>query len=256
MNRPPITKERSLQVFKDGSLHPSCDVMVLEENLRIILNDQELVSLACSPDACKELAIGYLLDEGFIKHHSDIKSITWGEGLCIKVQTAMPFHRDIGPGRIHTAMGKSYASGTDSLPVINDKVIFEASHLLGLIRTLNDAALTFKQTGGVHSAALGGSDGFIVRYEDIGRHNAVDKVFGYALLNNIPLHDKCLVLSGRIASEILLKAARNGIPLVLSRSAPTILAVELAEKIGITVVGFARGERFNLYTHNWRVTIK
>jgi voltage-gated potassium channel Kch len=93
----------------------------------------------------------------------------------------------------------------------------------------------------------------LVRYEDIGRHNAVDKVIGHAFLRQIPLHDKCLFLSGRIASEILYKVARAGFPMIVSRSAPTFKAVEQAEQLGITVVGFARGPRFNLYCHEHRV---
>jgi FdhD protein len=90
-------------------------------------------------------------------------------------------------------------------------------------------------------------------YEDIGRHNAVDKVLGYAFLNEINTEDKCLLLSGRVASEILIKAARAHIPVVLSRTAPTGLTIDLAEELNITVVGFARGDRFSVYSHPERV---
>ena len=90
-------------------------------------------------------------------------------------------------------------------------------------------------------------------YEDIGRHNAVDKVLGYAFLNNISTSDKCLLISGRVASEILIKAARANIPLLLSRSAPTGLTIELAEEMNIAMVGFARGQRFSIYSHPEKV---
>jgi FdhD protein len=92
-------------------------------------------------------------------------------------------------------------------------------------------------------------------YEDIGRHNAVDKVLGFAFINNISTDDKCLLLSGRIASEILIKAARGNIPLVLSRSAPTGLTIELADEMDIAVVGFARGQRFSIYSHEEKIII-
>ena len=95
----------------------------------------------------------------------------------------------------------------------------------------------------------------ICMFEDIGRHNAVDKVLGYAFLHGISSQDKILLLSGRIASEILLKAARAQIPLVLSRSAPTGLTIDLAEELNITVVGFARGKRLSVYTHPERVLL-
>ncbi len=105
----------------------------------------------------------------------------------------------------------------------------------------------------MHSAALADANGFLARYEDIGRHNAVDKALGFACLNKIDPEGKILVLSGRIAAEIILKAARSRIPMVLSRSAPTYLAVELAEKLGITVVGFAREDQLNVYSGMERV---
>jgi len=92
-----------------------------------------------------------------------------------------------------------------------------------------------------------------MQYEDIGRHNAVDKILGYIFLNNILPYGKCLLLSGRVASEILIKAARGNIAVVLSRAAPTGLTLELAEELGICVVGFARGKRFSVYTHSEKI---
>lgn len=104
----------------------------------------------------------------------------------------------------------------------------------------------------MHSAALADEKGLLVMYGDIGRHYALDKVMGYAFLNRITTNDKCLLLSGRISSEILIKAARTGLPLVVSRSAPTFLAVELADQYNVTLVGFARGERLSVYSHEER----
>ena len=125
--------------------------------------------------------------------------------------------------------------------------------MLQIINLLEERSSTFRLTGGVHSAALADQNGIICMYEDIGRHNAVDKVLGYAFLNEINTEDKCLLLSGRVASEILIKAARAHIPVVLSRTAPTGLTIDLAEELNITVVGFARGDRFSVYSHPERV---
>lgn len=250
-----ILQKRSMQVYEHSTLRSTYDAMVLEEYLQIVLNGEKLVSLACSPDAWQELAAGYLLNEGFIHNSSDINSmIVDEEHGCIRVETGSGT-RLKSPGHINTCMGRSFVHPVERIPLSADDVKFSASHLLYLIRDLDESSLTFKKTGGVHSAALGNQSRLLVRYEDIGRHNAVDKVLGYAFLNGIPLKDKCLVLSGRIASEILLKVAQNGIPLILSRSAPTVRAVELAEELGITVVGFARGQRFNLYTHSQRIML-
>jgi len=105
----------------------------------------------------------------------------------------------------------------------------------------------------VHGAALANHSGLLFMFEDIGRHNAVDKVLGKAFLNEINTSDKCLLLSGRIASEILIKAARSNIAFILSRSAPTELTIELAEELEIAVVGFARGDHLNIYSHPEKV---
>jgi FdhD protein len=139
------------------------------------------------------------------------------------------------------------------LPAEAEPVCYSPAHLLKVINELDATSYTFQQTGGVHSAGLADNRQLLFRYEDIGRHNAVDKVIGQAFLQQIDLSDKCLLLSGRIAAEILMKTARNGIPLILSRSAPTMMAVETAEKLGLTVVGFARGQRFNLYCQSERI---
>jgi FdhD protein len=159
---------------------------------------------------------------------------------------------------INTCNGKGHAglpfgSEIEPVPLLANVEPVRADQLLHLISLLEEKSVIFRRTGGVHSAALADRNGFLARYEDVGRHNAVDKTLGYALLNRVNPVDKILVLSGRIASEILLKAARSRIPLVLSRSAPTYLAVELAEKLGITVVGFARGDKLNVYSHMQRV---
>jgi FdhD protein len=121
------------------------------------------------------------------------------------------------------------------------------------MRSLQDKAAMFKETGGVHSAAVADLDRIIFFCEDIGRHNAVDKIAGQCLVDGVSLEDKVLITSGRLSSEMLLKAAKLQLPLLISRSAPTSLSIELAEALNITLVGFVRGRRMNIYTHAWRV---
>lgn len=242
--------ERAIQVYRDGKLGTQCDPLVIETQLKVYLNGKELARLACSPINLPELAVGFLSSEGFISCTELPPAVELREDCQVWVNTAhLAEPHPVESGCfVNTASGRGYQPVT-CLPPLETTAAFTAGHLVQLIDKLNRTSHTFQKTGGVHSAGLGAQDSLLVRFEDIGRHNAVDKVFGHAILNRIPLHDKCLVLSGRIAAEILLKAARNQVPLVLSRSAPTLRAVELAEQLGITVVGFARGERFNLYTH-------
>jgi FdhD protein len=125
--------------------------------------------------------------------------------------------------------------------------------LYKLIKQMQHLSTIFEQTGCVHVAALfGDSDVLIVR-EDIGRHNAVDKVIGHSLIENIKCSDKAMLVSGRLSSEMVLKAARRQIPVLMSRSAPTSSALKIADEAGMTLIGFARGQRMNIYSHPYRV---
>ena len=118
-----------------------------------------------------------------------------------------------------------------------------------LVRDFNHKSELFLSTGGVHSSALCTKDNIIFFAEDIGRHNALDKILGNAIMEGIDFSDKLVITSGRISSEMLIKVAKRGIPLVISRSAPTNLSVELARELNIGLVGFARGEKMNIYSN-------
>jgi FdhD protein len=122
-----------------------------------------------------------------------------------------------------------------------------------LMKEIQESAEVFKQTGGVHNAALCDQNGPVLMRMDIGRHNALDKIYGYCIKNRIPIDDKVIVFSGRISSEILLKVAEIGCAVVLSKSAPTELALKLAEQLGITAIGFIRNNSMNVYTHPERI---
>lgn len=122
-----------------------------------------------------------------------------------------------------------------------------------LMKEMQQSAETFRHTGGVHNASLCDVNAIILSRMDIGRHNALDKIYGYCLKNNISISDKIIVFSGRISSEILLKVAKIGCEIILSKSAPTELALQLAEELGITTIGFIRNQSLNVYTHPERV---
>lgn len=253
--------KREIAAYDSGILENREAKVVMEKPLTVFLNHNELATMICSPSGQKELATGFLLSEGIIKERADIEDIRLREedGL-LWIETREPVVQTDSFLRRHIASccGKGRAGlyfindARDLQPVASNWAI-KVDKLLELIQRLDEDSHTFHQTGGVHSAALADETRLMVQYEDIGRHNAVDKVLGWALLNGISTRDKCLLLSGRIASEILIKAARSHVPVVLSRSAPTELTVELAEELKICVVGFARGEKLNVYTHPERV---
>jgi len=211
-----------------------------ELSLTIFLNDRELTTLACSPTSEKELVIGFLAREGFLRDPADLRDFRYREEQGIAwVQTSDP---EAGP-----------AGPQEPVKPVRGQASFSVRQILHLMRLLDEESRTFKLSGGVHSAALADPKGILVRYEDIGRNNALDRLFGYTFLNRTPTADKALLLSSRLSSALLLKAARIGAPLVISKSAPTALAVDQAEELGLTVVGFGRGERLSVYCHGERV---
>ena len=127
--------------------------------------------------------------------------------------------------------------------------------IVNMMNSLQAESTDFKQTGGVHNAAISDGKGFYIHRSDIGRHNALDKLFGHCIEHSIPIRDKVLIFSGRISSEILIKAAKIGVGIILSKSAPTDLAIQLANDLNITAIGFIRDESFNIYSHEKRVLL-
>jgi len=242
-----------MEVYKDGHIQSIIDPVVYEKELEIILNGSHIGTTMCSPDAIPELGIGYLLGQGLLSTKDEVDSVTCKEEDAVYITTANSQEGNIELNDIKIRQS-SIEEKLKYFPKLFDfDNKYETVKVLELIEELDSKAITFRKTGGVHSAALGSREGLLNRYEDIGRHNAVDKVLGYAFLHKVPLNDKCLVLSGRISSEIVLKVAQNGIPIIISRSAPTLLAVKMAVEVGMTIIGFARGSRFNVYSHSSRV---
>ncbi|MBM4447032.1 MAG: formate dehydrogenase accessory sulfurtransferase FdhD [Chloroflexi bacterium] len=237
------------------------DVVVTEFPLTIVFNNQELVTLLCSPKNLDYLAVGFLSSEGLLKSKDEIKNITVDEQRgVVRVETEaenkqageLVFKRLITSG---CGRGTSFYSAADvgGQRKVESQTKISALEVFELVSEFQHRSQIFRTTGGVHSAALCDTKSILVFSEDIGRHNAIDKIFGECTLKDIPTDDHILVTSGRISSEILLKAAKKNIPLLISKSAPTDLGVKLANDLGVTLIGFARGKRMNVYSNDWRV---
>ena len=237
------------------------DIVTKEIPLTIILNNQELVTLLCSPTDLKFLAIGFLSSEGFLKSKDEIDKIIVDDRRgVVRVQTkeGKGFASDLLFKRLMTSgcgRGASFYSAADTqdLAKVESQIGVSTPEVFALVSEFHHRSQAYRATGGVHSAALSDAKGILVFSEDIGRHNAIDKVFGECFLKDIPTDDRMIITSGRISSEILLKAAKRKIPVVISKSAPTNLGVRLAADLGITLIGFVRGKRMNVYTHGWRL---
>jgi len=148
----------------------------------------------------------------------------------------------------------AYLDDLDRFRLPDDDVRVEPVRVYGLLRQLYERAHLYRQSGGVHTSILADLQGeVLVVAEDIGRHNTLDKIQGECLLHDIPTGQRMLLSSGRISSEMLLKAAIMGVPIVGSRTSPTQLAVNIAERLNITVIGYVRSASMNVYTHPWRI---
>ena len=235
-----------------------------EVPLTIYLNGQELITILCSPGGETELITGFLVSEGIIAGPQEISSITFDSDrnmAWVEANPASPLADKMYLKRCLTACcGKGrvgfYFAGDSRIQQYNDSQFFLTTEEIQLYQEeLDRKSIAFQATGGVHSGALGIGGVFVCFREDIGRHNVFDRIFGYCLANAISTEDKTLIFSGRVSSEIVLKIAKMRISILIARSAPTSLALDLAEELGITVVGFARGDRMNLYTHPQRVLL-
>ena len=138
---------------------------------------------------------------------------------------------------------------------VSSQLTVAPARVYELMKELNRLSDLYRETRGVHNSALADGGNILVFRDDIGRHNAVDKIRGACFLEEIPLGDKLLVTTGRMSSEIVVKVAKMGVPILISRSAPTSLALDLAERIGLTLIGYVRGDKMTVYTGKQRVLL-
>jgi len=237
------------------------DVLVKERPVTIFLDDIEFANMMCSPKDLDSLAVGFLFAEGLIRGKKDIKKVIADEKdgvVWVELRKPnKPPENLIARRFITTGCGKglTFVDTEKNNMLLRSKSMFKVrvASIPILMKEFHRKSRLYKLTGGVHSAAICGTRRILVFNEDVGRHSAIDKVVGECILKGIKTNDRIMVTSGRISSEILVKAARSRTPVIISKSAPTDLAVRLATDFGITLVGFARGSRMNIYSNSWRV---
>lgn len=274
-----VTARRRVQHVTADEAVARPETLVVEEPLEIRVNGVAVTVTMRTPGADIELAQGFLLTEGIVAGRDDIVSVRYCRGqnsdgsgptqntynvLDVTLAPGVP-PPDVDPTRNFYTTSSCGVCGKASLEAVrlsskhgpgDDPSTVSAQTLSALPARLRDAQKVFAATGGLHGAALFGTDGapLVVR-EDIGRHNAVDKVVGWALEHRrIPLGGTVLLVSGRASFELTQKAVMAGIPLLAAVSAPSSLAVDLASQSGLTLVAFLRGDSMNIYTRPDRVT--
>ncbi len=249
------------------SARPRTDAVVVEEPLEIRVDTRSLAVTMRTPGHDAELAMGYLLSEGIIRSASDIAGIRpyprneFGNVLDVLLAPGVDWdaQRLTRPGVISSSCGLCGKTTLEAVrqrfgrvqagPVVSGELFYTLSE------RLRAAQETFSLTGGLHAAGLFDGEGrLLMAREDIGRHNALDKVLGRALLDGLlPLHRHVLLLSGRVSFEMMQKSLAAGVPIVAAVSAPSGLAVEFAKKSQQTLIGFLRNDRFNVYAGRGRV---
>lgn len=236
------------------------DIVIEEIPLTLNVNDKELVTLLCTPTDLEDLARGFLFTSGLIKKSQDVKKIVINQEQWIAyidladaaIMNDLIFKRLYTSGCGRGTLFYSVQDMVNRSRIISDLKI-ETIKINALMADFQKKSELYLKTGGVHSAALADDKGILAFKEDIGRHNAIDKVIGQALKENISFENKIMITSGRISSEVLLKIQKCDIPIIISKSAPTNQAVKLAKDMGITLVGFARGNRMNIYSQEERI---
>lgn len=256
-----VTITRSIMRFDGQDFYEQEDEIAVEFPLTVMVDGQEFATMVCTPADLDELVVGFLASEGVIRKYDEIKSLTIDDSkgfAYVELVTKKEIQNHHHSKRfIGSCCGKGrqfyFYNDMKTAKTVMSKTTITGQDCQRLMTLMQESSSHFQQTGGVHNSALCSKEGIIVSRTDIGRHNALDKIFGYCLMNHIQLKDKIIVFSGRISSEVLLKAAKIGVGIVLSKSAPTNLALDLAEELGITAVGFIRGQGFNVYTHQERI---
>lgn len=256
-----MSEEYDVVRCKNGVIEQGNATVATEVPLTLFINGSETATLACSPENLREFGYGFLFTSGFINSVEDVCSCTIDrKRWTLEIEITNPPDPQMLTKRLFTSgcgRGVMFSSLTEMIqrrPLTNSSEI-KAETVSDLMRWLQSCSTLHKSIGGVHSAFLSVSgDVPTIFFDDIGRHNAVDKAIGAGLLNAVPFADAVLCISGRISSEILFKARRSEIPIIVSRGSVTHQTVLLARSMELTVVGYARGNSFTVYSKPDRVT--
>jgi len=251
--------EVNLTRIKGNKREEISDLVARETTFTILLNKKKLVTLNCSPEKYKYLGLGFLYTSGILQKKEDIISLDINEkqGLMdIKIKGVSLSSEDIINSNLWIGSYQQPEEQGEAPLSIDTSLKISSSLVYSLISEMQEGAGFFKLTGGVHSCALADKNGSIILFsEDISRYNTIDKISGEAFAGDITTEDKIILTSCRITSGILRKIIIGKLSIVISRAAPTDLAIKLAKRVGITLVGFVRGERMNIYTHPERIEV-
>jgi FdhD protein len=241
------------------------DYVAEEKPLHLFVNTTHWAIILCSPSNLKEMAVGHLLSEGILKSTAEIEEITLKEkeNTCtVKLKPSVNVEDRVKLSRLHTrVIPSACGSGspyqyTGKTPTVKSDLTVNAQIVFDCVNQLNFKAEVFRQTGGVHAAAIYKADGSLIAIaEDVGRHNAVDKAIGMAALKQTNFGECFLASTGRLSGDVAFKAAKVGLPIIASLAAALSSGIEMAKAANLTLAGFVRGKRMNIYTFDKRILL-
>jgi FdhD protein len=215
--------------IENGEKKAIQDHITVEVTLKVVINSEETLLFPCSGNYVNEMITGYLYTKDYITTIGDIRSFE--------------YHMKSRTASVSLEKNKSPMDGFAESADIQ----LSSSRLLEIMEEFSDLSEQFRMTGAVHTAGMATKKGIQKHFDDIGRHNALDKLIGYGVTNNEPFSDKCLLLTCRISKSIISKAIKAGFLMMVSTSPPTDQALEAAKKNNIAIAGFVRGNRMNIY---------
>ena len=230
---------------------------IVETPVSLTVNGVVWLTFMCTPVLLEAMAVGFLYNEGIIESMEEVEDVRvceHGDNVDVwlnrSVEQPQSWRRTSGCTGGVTAVD-ALARVDVSFPGDHPRVTPEA--ISQLVESLFQSQELYRETGGVHTSALSDGNRIVLVAEDIGRHNTLDKIAGLCLMNHISSETRILITTGRISSEMLQKAARLKAPILISRTSPSSLSIEMAERYGITLIGYARRDRFNVYSNKQRV---
>jgi len=254
-----ITPQKAIQYeryeFKKWEHHDA--ETIVEAPVSLTVNGKVWLSFMCTPVHLETLSVGFLYNEGVIESMDDVADVRVCEhGDNVDVWLNHAVEQPTSWRRTSGCTGGVTAVDLLAKPNVHfemDNLRLSPEAISQLVEMLFESQALYRETGGVHTSALGDGEKVLLSAEDIGRHNTLDKIAGLCLMNDIKSENKILITTGRISSEMLQKAARLQVPILISRTSPSSLSIEMAERYGITLIGYARRDRFNVYSSGERV---
>lgn len=253
----PTTRNHPILKLRNSISHTATEPVIAEKAVTLTVNGAEWLTFLCTPQRQDELAAGFLFTGRFVNSNAEISVLeVCGEGNRVDVWLSHPVQKP-STWQLNSGCSGGVSRGQPDIDMVTRDPSFSLSlaQIDNILAQFYSTQEIYRTSGGVHSSALFSGEKLITFAEDIGRHNTLDKIAGYLLLQGLTPPDRVLVTTGRVSLEMMLKAITLNVPFVISRTSPTSASIDLAIRAGITLIGYARKGEMNIYTFPDSITI-